>query len=152
MTSAEWVASLQAAIELAKQHAEKDIWMARHASQGRWYAREGFNLPASWVQTDESPIAKFDGPNHGADAGLVSRFKPELVIKRAKAALRLVQAHRDIVELHGHTTAINWQDRSQDFEICLACGSGHPDVQGCEPWPCQTLILLARGYGVEERS
>ncbi len=57
-------------------------------------------------------------------------------------ALAECDAKRRIVKLHSHTKEIIWRDRSEDFEVCDVCGSGAGN-QGCIPWPCDTLRLLA---------
>jgi hypothetical protein len=59
--------------------------------------------------------------------------------------LREVEAKRRILAEHDHTTVHIWHDRSKDFEICTACGAGSDD-QGCIPWPCDTVKLLALPY------
>lgn len=53
--------------------------------------------------------------------------------------LRLCQSHRDIVALHGEVPVAPGRSET----TCVECGS----VKG---WPCPTLVLVARGYGVED--
>lgn len=53
-----------------------------------------------------------------------------------------LESKRRIVALHSHTTESIWQDHSKDFEVCDECGAGEGN-QGCTPWPCTTLQLLA---------
>ncbi len=68
-------------------HAEKDLWAAEQATAGTWTARYGFNLSASWIDTDNGPVAKFDGSRHQADCLLAARFKPLQVARRARQRL-----------------------------------------------------------------
>lgn len=60
-------------------------------------------------------------------------------------ALAESDAKRRIVDLHSHTTEPGRRDRSRDWEVCDMCGSGAGN-QGSEPWPCDTLKLLALPY------
>ena len=78
-------------------HANKDLWAARNAASGPWTARYGFNLGASWLETDAGPIAKFDGLSHQADVLLAARFKPSTVERRARERLAECDAKRRII-------------------------------------------------------
>ena len=65
-------------------------------------------------------------------------YKHNTLVVDVRFVLDLVAAHRKILELH----------KANSFGECFLCGwsDGYEHVNN-ETWPCDTIKLLAQGYG-----
>ena len=124
-------------------------WLLEQIAEDERAARE-VSSPAPWVVDDQQ---RDDRAIYGAARGATVAYDPSgdeesrrdfahIVRWDPARVLAECDAKRRIVERHSHTTEVIWRDRSQDFEVCDECGSGAAN-QGCTPWPCDTLKLLA---------
>lgn len=146
---------LRQQLDTDEAHARKDIWAAERATAGRWVARYGVNLPASWVETESGPVAKLDGGRHEADALLVARFRPDNVRERAERVLRQVQAHRAILAAHAvWPRRVRWYDEAGDLRdaelpVCGTCTRRDDTFDARDAVPvgrCATTVMLASVY------
>lgn len=141
MTVTDLAAWLTAQLDLDQAHAEKDLWALARASQGRWSASYGYNLPYSLILVDGVKVGRLTatrGPlpdgaedQHAADAFAVARLVQKAK-GRAEAALRTVAGHRAILERHQRTAHFD------EIWMCRKCGNAG--------WPCRDVRDLASIY------
>jgi hypothetical protein len=115
---------------------------ACHGGEGRWSRSSD-----SYID-DETGKAVVNGEFSLSDA------RAEHIIRHDPASvLRQVAADRKILELHpgerrGYAKVHPGGDRfEQTQEVCATCSGQDPNE--FEPWPCDTLLALAEGYGIE---
>jgi hypothetical protein len=117
--------------------------IARDACQEnwRWYAED------KTVITHRDEDGEWDAyrpTGTRADAYHIAHNDPA-------SALRMVAAHRKILDLHGPDDQRNRRG-TFDQRRCVACLTdryGYSDDWEPDPWPCPTVLALAEAYGVE---
>jgi hypothetical protein len=150
---------LRAQLDTDEAHARKDLWCLDRATATPWRAWHGYNLPYSYLATDDKTeivrLTTTDGPQYHADGTLIDGYEDRhsrdtmLVARlvnaaraRAERALAEVEAKRRILELH------DIQRDDSEFEgersLIIWCASCN------EPGWCPTLRLLALPYADRE--
>jgi hypothetical protein len=125
----------------AHQQAEE---LARAAGGDEWSTHpHGWHL--SVRDAGEHPVANVPirlpgGDDHGT-AGHIALHDPAAVLRRVAAERELLAAHRSV--------------RGQGFDgyrfvgidACASCGTAE---EYAVPWPCRTVLLLAKAWGWTE--
>lgn len=100
-----------------------------------------------WLNTQEPPDWKWIAPEGAAEV-----FSQELVDQRK----RHVAAHRELIELHEpEQRQVAWPrgayvQCSYCASLCHSRSGLHCDEPGDAVYPCDTVKLIAKGYGIEE--
>lgn len=83
-------------------------------------------------------------------------FNRHIALNDPDAVLRLCQAHRKIIDLHKPSEWLYYDPETGEDEerlYCPKCAVGESCTCCLDSedrvWPCETLLILAEGYGVE---
>ncbi len=90
---------LREQLDLDRRHAEKDLWILDHATDGgSWRAFIGSGVAFSDIKADGSLVVRVETEGHEADAAAIARFV-KMGRRRAEQALAEVEAKRARIDL-----------------------------------------------------
>lgn len=122
--SADLAARLLAAVEETER-------IANAATGGAWTAYRNRGVFAGVLDRDW--VAGTDP----ADATHIARHDPAAVLRRCASDRKILALHEPVTGFSG-----------QQCTVCVGCWA----TEEGEDWPCETLRLLADGYGLDDGS